>query len=190
MEGTTPVREVNRALGLGLPTDGPKTLNGLILEELQDIPGGTSRSRSATCPWKSSTRRAGRSRPCGFSSRLRCSKVPSLRGLEEEVHALQKGPGAGIIAAQDTPPSKRSGCLWRQQQRPQEGRKCSRSAGKARTRPARSSAARYVPRARRRSTPPCAARASWCRRSRRCVASAAAGSPKKISPSSRASSRR
>ncbi|HJV11572.1 MAG TPA: HlyC/CorC family transporter [Burkholderiales bacterium] len=40
VEGTTPVREVNRALGLGLPTDGPKTLNGLILEELQDIPGG------------------------------------------------------------------------------------------------------------------------------------------------------
>jgi Mg2+/Co2+ transporter CorB len=37
-EGTTPVREVNRALGLSLPTDGPKTLNGLILEHLQDIP--------------------------------------------------------------------------------------------------------------------------------------------------------
>ena len=35
----TPVREVNRALGLALPTDGPKTLNGLILEHLQDIPG-------------------------------------------------------------------------------------------------------------------------------------------------------
>jgi Mg2+/Co2+ transporter CorB len=37
-EGTTPVREVNRALGLLLPTDGPKTLNGLIVEHLQDIP--------------------------------------------------------------------------------------------------------------------------------------------------------
>ena len=37
-EGTTPVREVNRALGLALPTDGPKTLNGLIVEYLQDIP--------------------------------------------------------------------------------------------------------------------------------------------------------
>jgi Mg2+/Co2+ transporter CorB len=37
-EGTTPVRDVNRALGLSLPTDGPKTLNGLILEHLQDIP--------------------------------------------------------------------------------------------------------------------------------------------------------
>jgi Mg2+/Co2+ transporter CorB len=37
-EGTTPVREVNRALGLALPTDGPKTLNGLIVEHLQEIP--------------------------------------------------------------------------------------------------------------------------------------------------------
>jgi Mg2+/Co2+ transporter CorB len=37
-DGAMPVREVNRALGLSLPTDGPKTLNGLILEQLQDIP--------------------------------------------------------------------------------------------------------------------------------------------------------
>ncbi len=37
-EGTMAVREVNRALGLSLPTDGPKTLNGLIVEHLQDIP--------------------------------------------------------------------------------------------------------------------------------------------------------
>jgi len=37
-EGTMAVREVNRALGLELPTDGPKTLNGLIVEYLQEIP--------------------------------------------------------------------------------------------------------------------------------------------------------
>jgi Mg2+/Co2+ transporter CorB len=37
-DGAMAVREVNRALDLGLPTDGPKTLNGLILEQLQDIP--------------------------------------------------------------------------------------------------------------------------------------------------------
>jgi Mg2+/Co2+ transporter CorB len=37
-DGAMPVREVNRGLGLSLPTDGPKTLNGLILEQLQDIP--------------------------------------------------------------------------------------------------------------------------------------------------------
>ncbi len=37
-DGAMAVREVNRALGLELPTDGPKTLNGLSLEHLQDIP--------------------------------------------------------------------------------------------------------------------------------------------------------
>ena len=37
-DGAMPVREVNRALGLELPLDGPRTLNGLILEQLQDIP--------------------------------------------------------------------------------------------------------------------------------------------------------
>jgi Mg2+/Co2+ transporter CorB len=37
-EGTMSVREVNRALELSLPIDGPKTLNGLIVEYLQDIP--------------------------------------------------------------------------------------------------------------------------------------------------------
>jgi Mg2+/Co2+ transporter CorB len=37
-DGAMPVREVNRALGLNLPLDGPRTLNGLILEHLQDIP--------------------------------------------------------------------------------------------------------------------------------------------------------
>ena len=37
-EGTAPLRELNRKLGLRLPLDGPKTLNGLILEHLQDIP--------------------------------------------------------------------------------------------------------------------------------------------------------
>jgi len=29
---------LNRKLGLALPLDGPKTLNGLILEHLRDIP--------------------------------------------------------------------------------------------------------------------------------------------------------
>jgi len=38
VEGGTPLRELNRKLGLALPLDGPKTLNGLILEYLQDIP--------------------------------------------------------------------------------------------------------------------------------------------------------
>ncbi|MBU0752512.1 MAG: HlyC/CorC family transporter [Gammaproteobacteria bacterium] len=38
VDGSQHLRELNRALGLSLPTDGPKTLNGLIVEHLQDIP--------------------------------------------------------------------------------------------------------------------------------------------------------
>jgi Mg2+/Co2+ transporter CorB len=38
VEGASPLREVNRKLGLALPLDGPKTLNGLIIEHFQDIP--------------------------------------------------------------------------------------------------------------------------------------------------------
>ena len=38
LEGATPLREINKHLGLDFPLDGPKTLNGLLLEELRDIP--------------------------------------------------------------------------------------------------------------------------------------------------------
>ena len=38
VEGGTSLRELNRKLSLSLPLDGPKTLNGLILEYLQEIP--------------------------------------------------------------------------------------------------------------------------------------------------------
>jgi Mg2+/Co2+ transporter CorB len=38
VEGSSVLRELNRKLGLALPLDGPKTLNGLILEHLRDIP--------------------------------------------------------------------------------------------------------------------------------------------------------
>lgn len=38
VEGGSSLRELNRKLGLTLPIDGPKTLNGLILEHFQDIP--------------------------------------------------------------------------------------------------------------------------------------------------------
>ena len=38
MEGGIPLRELNRKLGMKFPLDGPKTLNGLILEHLREIP--------------------------------------------------------------------------------------------------------------------------------------------------------
>lgn len=43
IEGSILLRDLNRRLQLNLPTDGPKTLNGLILEYFQDIP------ESGTC---------------------------------------------------------------------------------------------------------------------------------------------
>ncbi len=38
VEGSRPLRDINRMLGLDFPLNGPKTLNGLILEHFQDIP--------------------------------------------------------------------------------------------------------------------------------------------------------
>jgi len=38
VDGSTTLRDLNRKLGLAFPLDGPKTLNGLILEYLEDIP--------------------------------------------------------------------------------------------------------------------------------------------------------
>jgi len=38
VEGSRQLRDLNRMLDLDFPLDGPKTLNGLILEHFQDIP--------------------------------------------------------------------------------------------------------------------------------------------------------
>ncbi len=38
LEGATALRDINKRLGLGFPLDGPKTLNGMLLEYLQEIP--------------------------------------------------------------------------------------------------------------------------------------------------------
>lgn len=38
LEGATALRDINKRLGLHFPLDGPKTVNGMLLELLQDIP--------------------------------------------------------------------------------------------------------------------------------------------------------
>lgn len=38
IDGTASIRDINKICGWELPTDGPKTLNGLILEQIEDIP--------------------------------------------------------------------------------------------------------------------------------------------------------
>jgi len=40
IDGTANIRDINKALGWQLPTDGPKTLNGVILEHLEAFPDG------------------------------------------------------------------------------------------------------------------------------------------------------
>jgi Mg2+/Co2+ transporter CorB len=47
VEGGMLLRELNRKLGFDFPLDGPKTLNGLILEHLQDIPEPSTSVRIA-----------------------------------------------------------------------------------------------------------------------------------------------
>lgn len=43
VEGSCPLRVLNRKLGYNFPLDGPKTMNGLLIERLEDIPEpGTS----------------------------------------------------------------------------------------------------------------------------------------------------
>jgi Mg2+/Co2+ transporter CorB len=49
LEGTTPLRDINKRLGLNLPTDGPKTINGLLLEQLQEIPDAPTGLRIGNC---------------------------------------------------------------------------------------------------------------------------------------------
>ncbi|RJF97745.1 HlyC/CorC family transporter [Noviherbaspirillum saxi] len=49
VEGATTLRDINKHLGLALPVDGPKTLNGLLLEELRDIPEAAISLKVADC---------------------------------------------------------------------------------------------------------------------------------------------
>ena len=50
IEGSTPLRELNRKLGFQFPLDGPKTLNGLLLEHFQDIPDPNTSVKIAGVP--------------------------------------------------------------------------------------------------------------------------------------------
>lgn len=49
VEGATALRDLNKRLNLQFPLDGPKTLNGLILELLQDIPEASMSLKIANC---------------------------------------------------------------------------------------------------------------------------------------------
>jgi Mg2+/Co2+ transporter CorB len=50
IDGSATIREINRSLNWEMPTDGPKTLNGIILEHLESIPQAGTGLRLAGYP--------------------------------------------------------------------------------------------------------------------------------------------
>ena len=50
VDGSASIRDVNKEMSWQLPTDGPKTLNGLIIEHLEDIPQSNLSVRIAGYP--------------------------------------------------------------------------------------------------------------------------------------------
>ncbi len=48
VDGSSSLRELNKKLGLSLPLDGPRTLNGLVLEHFEDIPEPNTSFRIGT----------------------------------------------------------------------------------------------------------------------------------------------
>lgn len=49
LEGSTPLRDINKRLGLNFALDGPKTMNGLLLEQLQEIPDSPIALKMGSC---------------------------------------------------------------------------------------------------------------------------------------------
>ena len=49
VDGSCSLRDLNKKLGLNLPIDGPRTLNGLILEHFEDIPEPGTSIRIGDC---------------------------------------------------------------------------------------------------------------------------------------------
>ena len=50
IEGSLGIRDLNKEMGWDLPTDGPRTLNGLIIEHLEEIPTSTISTRICGYP--------------------------------------------------------------------------------------------------------------------------------------------
>lgn len=49
LDGSTPLRDINKRLAVNFPLDGPKTLNGLLLEQLQEIPDAPISLKIGNC---------------------------------------------------------------------------------------------------------------------------------------------
>jgi len=49
VDGSSSLRDLNKKLGLHFPLDGPRTLNGLVLEHFEDIPEVGTSIRIGNC---------------------------------------------------------------------------------------------------------------------------------------------
>lgn len=70
IDATASVRDINRHLGWELPTDGPKTINGIIIEHLENIPEAL----------------------CGFHIDNYCFEVTELSETRIEEVCIREGP--------------------------------------------------------------------------------------------------
>lgn len=80
VEGSCPLRVLNRKLGFNFPLDGPKTINGLLLEHLEDIPEP------------------------GFSVRLSGYPVELLQVQDKMIKVVRLQPQAGSSASKAIQP--------------------------------------------------------------------------------------
>jgi len=98
-EGAMPVRDINRALGLNLPTDGPKTLNGLIVEYLQDIPEADVAVKIGSVPMEIVHAQGRTVKTVRISGRSSRSKTPSPQRLRAGISAFTNVFPGGICTA-------------------------------------------------------------------------------------------
>ena len=93
VDGSANVRELNRAMQWELPTDGPKTMNGLVLEHLEDTPRARHEPHDRGLPDRDRAdhRQRGANRP-----------APSFTAQEDGAARAQPAVGRGT-AGPDLP---------------------------------------------------------------------------------------
>jgi Mg2+/Co2+ transporter CorB len=81
IDGSANIRALNRMYGFDLPSGGPKTLNGLILETLEDIPitGTTFRLQNMTIEVVQTAERAVRTARITLTAAARQARTPHDR---------------------------------------------------------------------------------------------------------------
>jgi hypothetical protein len=87
VDGAVALRELNRLLDLDFPLDGPRTLNGLILEHLGTFPRSVLGCESVPWPSRSCKHRTEKSRWYGFTGPAESDTL----GIDGAENALKHG---------------------------------------------------------------------------------------------------